>query len=159
MLKKIIIVLVIVVVAIQFIRPSKNQTPISEQAKSLFTLCPPSTQVHQILQKACLDCHSDSTSFYYWYTNIQPIGWWITWHIDDGKEGLNFSAFLDYSGKEQAKKLRTTKSAVNKGWMPLKSYTWTHKDAILTDGEKLAVAEWVDTCLRKIDSTANNDND
>ena len=68
-LKRVGITLVVVFAAIQFIRPAKNElaaATVNDITKMY--LVPDSVQ--KILDKACLDCHSDNTR-YPWYANIQ----------------------------------------------------------------------------------------
>src|SRR5659263_423444 len=70
--KKILTAIVIILLAMQFIRPDRN---IDNQASStdisgVFSV-PDSVKV--ILQNACYDCHSNNTR-YPWYVNIQPAG-------------------------------------------------------------------------------------
>jgi hypothetical protein len=38
--------------------------------------------------------------------------------------------------------MKQTADLVKKGEMPLNSYTWIHKDAILTDNEKSTLIGW-----------------
>ena len=56
---------------------------------------PVPVNVMQILRRSCYDCHSDST-VYPWYAEIQPVGWWLNSHIEDGKRGINFNRFGSY---------------------------------------------------------------
>jgi hypothetical protein len=51
--------------------------------------------VKLILAKACNDCHSNSTR-YPWYSEIQPVSWWLGDHVKDGKRHLNFNEFDGY---------------------------------------------------------------
>jgi hypothetical protein len=41
---------------------------------------------------------------------------------------------------------------VKEGEMPLKSYTWIHKDAILTDAEKNTLINWADGIIKDMES-------
>ena len=77
--KKILIVIVIVLLAIQFFRPDRN---IGSQASStdISAVVSVPDPVKVILQNACYDCHSNNTT-YPWYANIQPTGWWLAGHI------------------------------------------------------------------------------
>ena len=94
-----------------------------------------------ILKKACFDCHSNNT-VYPWYSHIQPIGFWLNNHINEGKEELNFSEFNSYENKKARKKMEKVISSQEKGWMPLSSYTLIHKDATLTSTEKTIIIDW-----------------
>ena len=138
--KKILIVIVIAFVAIQFFRPDRN---IDSQASSsdisgVFSM-PDSVKV--ILQNACYDCHSNNTR-YPWYVNIQPAGWWMTGHIEEAKDNLNFSEFGGYTPRKQISKLEGVAGVIEKDIMPLKSYKMMHKSARLSADEKNLVIGW-----------------
>jgi hypothetical protein len=155
MVKRILIILLVILLLIQFIRPERNILP-GSQPGSIMAIYPASAQVQGILEKACYDCHSNNTR-YPWYTNIQPVGWWLQHHINEGKGGLNFDEFRTYSTRKQAKKLEETVGLVKKGIMPLNSYTWIHKDAILSTQEKEALCAWADS-VAKVIQVARPDN-
>lgn len=140
MVKKILIVLLVVLVVIQFIRPEKNSTTaVSENDITAYYTVPENVQ--SILKKACYDCHSNNTE-YPWYANIQPLGWWLQDHINEGKEELNFSEFGTYSAKKAAHKMEEVGEMVEEGEMPLESYTLIHKDAVLTHEEAETLIKW-----------------
>jgi Haem-binding domain len=140
MVKKVGLVLLAIIVVIQFIRPSKNANA-SSGANDIANMYPMPDSVKLILAKACMDCHSDNTR-YPWYNNIQPVAWWLNDHITDGKRELNFSEFGTYKLLKQAKKLRKSVKELQEGEMPLDSYTWIHKDAVLSDAEKQTYIHW-----------------
>lgn len=140
MLKKILFVVVIIFVAIQFYRPARNISK-AVSTNDITNVHPPSSEVNNILQKACNDCHSNN-SYYPWYTNIQPFGMWIQDHIDEGKSELNFSEFKTYSPKRQAKKMHEIEEMIEENEMPLYSYTIIHQNAKLTDIEKQQLIAW-----------------
>lgn len=142
--KKIGLGILVVLVIIQFIRPSKN---ISEQLitdNDISKTFAMTDEVHQILIKKCYDCHSNST-VYPWYNNIQPVGWWLAAHVDEGKEELNFSEFKTYPEKKANHKMEELSEAVNEGWMPLDSYLWIHGDAKITEADKNVINAWIKT--------------
>lgn len=150
--KKVIIVLLVAFVAIQFIRPAKNIST-ATTVDDLNAMHPIPENVKQILAKACNDCHSNNTR-YPWYFNIQPVAWWMNDHIEEAKGKLNFSEFGKLPLAKQAKKLKGVAKEVEKGDMPLSSYTWEHKDAILTDAEKKIVIDWATNLSAQISSQA-----
>lgn len=137
------IILLIALVVIQFIRPAKNiaATPAEHHISKLYAV---PVDVEQTLIKACYDCHSYNTK-YPWYSNIQPAAWWLNDHIKDGKRHLNFDEFTNYRVAKQYKKLEECIEETKEGEMPLESYTIIHKDAVLTEAEKLAFATWCET--------------
>jgi hypothetical protein len=142
-LKRILLILLIGFIIIQFFRPKKNIAE-GPQPNNIANVYPVPENVKGILVKACNDCHSNNTR-YPWYNNIQPVAWWLADHVDEGKQELNFDEFAAYRPRRQYNKLEQSKNLMEKGAMPLDSYTWIHKDAKLTDEEKKAVADWVNS--------------
>lgn len=82
MLRKILIVLVLLLVILQFVRPERNLDN-SVNPNDIAVHYPVPENVQAILKKACYDCHSNYTH-YPWYTNIQPVGLWLQNHINEG---------------------------------------------------------------------------
>lgn len=148
MRKKIFIGIVLLLVVIQFIRPARNvsQGTTANDISKAYTVPP---AVDSIMQRSCNDCHSNNTH-YPWYANIQPVGWWLQMHVNDGKEELNFSTFLDYTPKLQHGLLKQSARLVQKNRMPLDNYTWMHKDAVLSDEDKKVFMAWADTLAANI---------
>jgi hypothetical protein len=126
----------------QFFRPQKNISPEVITADDISKTYAIPENVHQILVKKCYDCHSNNTH-YLWYYNIQPIGWWMAHHVNEGKQELDFSSFKTYSAKRANHKLENISKSVTEGWMPLDSYLWIHKDSKVTPEEKAAINAWV----------------
>ena len=134
--KKIIFAILAVLVLIQLFQPSKNDgtadTPRSISA---------SADVIQVLRTSCYDCHSNHTD-YPWYAYVQPVGWWLNHHVNEGKRELNFSEFSTYTLKRKLHKLKELRELVEEDKMPLGSYTLIHKNAILTDEQKALLIRW-----------------
>ena len=148
MIKKILLGLAVAVIAIQFVRPAKNLSP-AVGPNDITAMVAVPAEVQRVLARACYDCHSDNTR-YPWYAQVQPVGWWLASHIHDGKRHLNFSEFGAYDAKIAARKLRGVARTVNSGFMPLHSYTWIHRDAILTSAEKKLVADWAEAARAQL---------
>jgi len=143
MLKKTLFVLLVILIIIQFIRPARNiSNTVSSNDITLHFPVP--EDVLRILKRSCYDCHSNNT-VYPWYTNLQPVGWWLQYHINGGKRHLNYSEFSSYPVKKQYDKFKATVDEIKKGGMPLDSYLWIHKYAILTATEKVSVIKWADS--------------
>ncbi len=141
MIKKILLVLLVIFIVIQFIHPKKNINE-GQQANNIEVKYAVPADVKNVLQKACYDCHSNNTT-YPWYNNIQPVAWFLAKHVKDGKKELNFDEFVNTPLRRQYHKLEEVEEQVKEGEMPLKSYTIIHKDAVLTDTEKNALYAWV----------------
>ena len=146
-MKKIIlpVVLLLVVVA-QFIRPARNQGMVAGP-NFLGAKQPVPANVAKVLQRACYDCHSNSTT-YPWYADVQPVGWWLAWHVNDGRRHFNFSEFAAYPDKRAAHKLEEVVKEVKEGGMPLPSYTWMHPEARLSDDDKKLLMDWAQDLRR-----------
>ena len=141
-IKKILLALLVVFIAIQFIRPARN---VSNQVLpadiSKLVKIPDSVQI--ILENACYDCHSNNSN-YPWYVNIQPMGWLMANHIKEGKSELNFSEFGNYPARKQISKLTGIANSIKDDIMPLSSYKWMHKNARLDKDEKTLIINWVE---------------
>ena len=138
--KKVLIVLLVVFIIIQFFRPAKNvQTTISSNDIVAHMAVP--TNVQNILYKACYDCHSNTTT-YPWYAEVQPAAWWLDDHIKEGKKELNFNEFASFRLRRQFHKLEEITEVVKSKEMPLESYTVIHSDADLTQEERETLISW-----------------
>jgi hypothetical protein len=139
--KKIILgSLLVILITIQFIRPAKNQGEASGPEDITNSVNVPA-DVKNILVTSCYDCHSNYTN-HMWYENIQPIGWWIANHINEGKRELNFSVFNTYKDKRKAHKFEEIGEMVSEDEMPMSSYTWIHRKAKLNDEQKRLLINW-----------------
>jgi hypothetical protein len=153
MLRKILLALLVVLVIIQFIRPEKNQAAgVSPNDITAKYAVPANVQL--VLKRSCFDCHSNNTT-YPWYATIQPVAWWLSSHIDEGKEELNFSEFATYSPKKARHKLEEVGEAVTDGWMPLGAYLWIHHDARLKPEEAKLIADWASQLRSQIPAPAD----
>lgn len=142
MIKKILILLLVALVVIQFLHPKRNKAS-GDQPNYIGNVYTVPEDVKSILAKSCNDCHSNNTR-YPWYANVQPVDWWLTNHINDGKKELNFDLYTAKSLRYQYRKMEELVEQVKEGKMPLNSYLWMHKDAKLTDEEKNKLINWAD---------------
>lgn len=138
--KKILLALLIVFIAIQFIQPGHNTSGQVLPTDITRTVIVPDN-VLGIFKNACYDCHSSNTR-YPWYVHIQPIGWMMARHIRNGKDNLNFSDFGSYSQRKQFNKLRAIETSIKEASMPLPSYAIFHIDARLSTEDKKLITDW-----------------
>jgi hypothetical protein len=150
MLKKILLTLLVILVVIQFIHPSRNKAE-GIQPNYIGNAYVISSDIKTILEKACNDCHSNNTR-YPWYSKTQPIDWWLANHIEDGKKELNLDEYTNRNLRYQYHKLEEIAEQVREDKMPLDSYTWMHKDAKLTETEKKALIGWADSTRQVMES-------
>jgi hypothetical protein len=142
--KRILLILLVALVAIQFVRPAKNVS--TDKSKNVSTLYAVPVNVDAILTKACNDCHTNNT-IYPWYASVQPVTWWLDDHIKEGKKHLNFDEYSTYSLRKQFHKMEEVVEQVKEKEMPLNSYTWVHGDAKLTDEERVTLTTWAQSVM------------
>ncbi len=135
MLKNIFILLLLVLVISQFLRPDKNEASYDSIATFEEQAMVPQ-EVKTILQAQCYDCHSNVTR-YPWYMEVSPISHWMAHHIDEGKEHFNVSEWETYTDKRKLHKLEEFIEEIESKEMPLKPYTWIHGDLSSGDAQKL----------------------
>jgi hypothetical protein len=147
MIKKILkigfIVIVVIFVGMQAIRPTLSNPPVDEtqtiNARSQMT--PP---VAAILDRSCRDCHSNKT-VWPWYTQIAPVSWWLSDHVNEGRRDLNLSEWGKLAPDRQDRKLRQMCDEVQDGMMPLSSYLPMHPAAKLSEQDKKTLCDWTDS--------------
>lgn len=139
--KRILLVLLIVFIAIQFIQPAHNTSGQVLPIDITKTVSVPD-KVLDIFKNSCYDCHSNNTR-YPWYVYIQPMGWMMARHIKNGKKNLNFSEFGSYSLRKQVNKLRAIETSIKEESMPLSSYTIIHTDAKLSEEDRKLITDWI----------------
>lgn len=147
-MKKILIGLLVVLVAIQFFQIDKTN-PVADEKLDFLVMNNTSPEIATQIKASCYDCHSNQ-SVYPAYTYVQPVGWFVKNHIEEGKEHLNFSEFGNYSAKKQAHKLEESYEMIEKGEMPLSSYTIIHKEAVLDEAQQTALISYFKEIEKKI---------
>jgi len=150
MIKKILIILLVFFVIIQFFRPQKN-IHTSAQPNDISTLYAVTANVDSILVVACKDCHTNNTR-YPWYNNIQPVAWFLASHVEDGMRSFNINEFATYPTWRQYDKIAEVKKQIDKGEMPLSSYTIIHTDAKLTDAQKHTLIAWSENIKQQMEA-------
>jgi hypothetical protein len=142
-LRIVAIVALIALIVIQFFPKDLNRSETVLASDFIASYNPPK-EVEGILRASCYNCHSNNTE-YPWYNKIQPVNWYLQDHIDEAKSELNFSEFGDYSKKRKVHKLEELVKEVKNDKMPLESYTFIHRDAKLSDQDKKALMDWIET--------------
>lgn len=152
MKKKIGYILLAGLIIIQFFHPEKNINPTEAAAlNDISKVYAVPENVHSILKTSCYDCHSNNT-YYPWYNNIQPVAWWLNHHVEEGKRELNFNEFATYRIRRQYKKMEEVIDQLKEDEMPLSSYTLIHRDAKLSQDQKLVLSNWADAIRKDMES-------
>jgi hypothetical protein len=142
-MKKTLLILLLILIAIQFIRPEKTNPPVNEKT----TLKAPEN-VMEILKRSCYDCHSNET-VWPWYSNIAPLSWSIISHVNDGRKALNFSNWTKIDPKIKEKRIKRAIKTTANGMMPLSTYLWLHEDAKLSKEDKEVLKGWFEGVLER----------
>lgn len=152
MLKKITLGILLLLVAIQFVPYEKNLSndPQFDLTKSYHL----PDNVQTILKGACNDCHTNQST-YPWYASIEPVGYWLNHHIEDGKKDLNFSNFTKLPLRVQNHKFEEIIEMIEKKEMPLESYTYfgLHPEANLTEKERSELVNWAKDQMDRLAAT------
>lgn len=152
MLRKIGLVILVVLVAIQFIPYEKNEgKPAGHSISGSYDL---PENVNNLLINACNNCHSN-TSEYPWYASVEPIGYWLNSHIQDGKKDLNFDEFTNRPLAWQNHKMEEIAELVESKEMPLESYTYfgLHPEANLSDADRQVIIDWANAQMAYLKAT------
>jgi hypothetical protein len=140
MIRKVLIIVVVIFVIIQFIpsgRPDNNPVP----GKDLLDMVDASDDVVAILKSACYDCHSQQV-IYPWYSYVAPVSFLVSRDVREGREHLDFGLWGDLSKRKQIKALDEISEEVEAGEMPMKIYPIMHPDAKLTDAQRQQIIDW-----------------
>jgi len=139
-MKKILIGLLVLFIAIQFFQIDKTN-PVADEKLDFLVMHNTTPEIASQIKASCYDCHSNK-SVYPAYTYVQPIGWFVKNHIEEGKEHLNFSEFGSYTAKKQAHKLEECSELVEEAEMPLSSYTLIHDEAVLSKEQQTTLINY-----------------
>lgn len=148
--KKIMMVLLVAFVGIQFIPTERNQSDIVPVTDFMLVNKVPNN-IKSKLQVSCYDCHSNNTN-YPWYNKIQPVAWFLEDHINEGKAELNFSEWDSLSNRRKGSKLRSIIKQIESDKMPLSSYTIIHKEAVFSGTEKQDIISY----MKKLKDSISN---
>jgi hypothetical protein len=115
---------------LQLIRPSIPQKPPAAE------IAVPS-QIKQILEESCYNCHSDQTRLS-WFDEVQPGYSLVRYDVLTARQHLDFSTLGSEPAAVQRAALFEAVSMIQLGAMPLQRYTQLHPEAKVTP-EELAI--------------------
>ena len=130
-MKKLIIVIILVLIGIQFIPVERTNPPVKSDI-----LAP--SEIKAIFKKACYDCHSNETNWT-WYTKVAPISFLAVKDVNDGRKYLNFS---EWDLNKEAKIKEEIWDEIREEKMPPWQYKVFHSEAKLSLEEKDLLRNW-----------------
>jgi hypothetical protein len=110
--------------------------------------------VRAAIDRSCRDCHSEATHFP-WYSYVAPITSLVVGDVNQGREHLNLSRWNQYSLVRRERCLSEIANQVRDGGMPLRSYTWLHRDAALSPADIDAIFTWTQEERTRLISESN----
>ena len=157
-MKKVILfataVLIFALIVFQFFLPGLNQEEMT--ADHILKQENVPADIQQILENACLDCHSNNTR-YLWYHRVNPVAWMINNHVVTGKEELNLSEWGQKDVFDKIDMLDEMCTEIRDGKMPLKSYKAVHHDARLTAEQVNELCAWTEKLSEELLSKAEQE--
>jgi hypothetical protein len=108
---------------------------------------PPDVQA--IFDRSCKDCHSDET-VWPWYSRIAPASWLLVNHVRDGREKMNLSEWGAMDSDAAKDVLIEVCRQIKKGNMPVPSYTWIHRSAVLSPADVTTLCTWSNATRKTI---------
>lgn len=115
-LKWTLLVVAVVILAAQLIRPSRANPP-TDPSRTIAAQLGKSSAVVAVLDRSCNECHSNSTV---WpgYTEVAPLSWIAVRAIDEARQAVNFSEWANYSPEQQRQLLALSCAEASSGRMP-----------------------------------------
>jgi Haem-binding domain len=149
-LKRTVLIVAVVFVVIQVVRPSRTNPPIDPalEINSIHTVTP---AVSAIFARACDDCHSNRT-VWPWYSAVAPSSWLVAHDVNDGRSKMNLSEWASYPQDKRFHLLKGICEKVTRGKMPIATYTLIHTSARLTPGDVQTLCQWTKTPERTVPS-------
>jgi hypothetical protein len=133
-------ILLLIVVALQFVRPERTNPPVDPTARMQAHVQVPA-EVQAILDRSCHDCHTNETRWP-WYSAIAPMSFLLVHDVTEGRDELNFSEWSDYDEETAGKQLQHICEEVRHGDMPVKAYALVHRQAQLSPQDVERVCQW-----------------
>jgi hypothetical protein len=91
-----------------------------------------SPRTRELMVNACFSCHSNEVEWP-WYSNVAPMSWAISDHVEEGRDAVNYSEFATSRGEADE-----SIESIREGSMPPAFYTYfgLHSDADLSRSEQ-----------------------
>jgi hypothetical protein len=137
-LRRLALVLLVLFVVAQFIRPAKTNPPTNPSA-NLMTKAP--RDVAQIFDRSCRDCHSNETRWPL-YSQIAPMSWLVAYDVREGRDHFNYSEWTSIDSDDQDKLLGGVCSLTKRGRMPQWQYLVMHRSAKLSPADVTTLCTW-----------------
>ncbi len=146
MILKIGLAFVVLLAAIQLVRPARTNPPV-DPANTLDAKLKVDPAAAAILERSCKDCHSNRT-VWPWYSSYSPVSWLLTHDVNEGRDKMNMSEWGSYDAAESHTLLNHMCEEVTEGEMPPRIYTVAHSGTTLTPTDVKTICDWTMTAPR-----------
>jgi Haem-binding domain len=147
MVKRVVLVLFVLFLAMQLYRPARTNPP-TDATRRLRTRVAVPADVGDILDRACHDCHSNETRWP-WYSHVAPLMWGVAWDVNEGRRHWNLSDWR-FSTEEGADLLDEMCTEVKRATMPLPRYVWLHPEARLRAQDVQRLCAWTNEAIDEL---------
>lgn len=127
----------------QFV-PAGTRNPTSMPAQSIYATQTVPGAVRSVFENSCNDCHSNQTRWP-WYSRVAPLSWMIAHDVHAGRKHFNLSEWGSYTGRQKEEKLESICEQITNGDMPDSKYAFVHRKVRLTQDQRDAVCDWVES--------------
>ena len=124
----------VLAIGIQLVPVDRSNPPVG-------TVIDPPAEVERVMRAACWNCHSNETEWP-WYAHVAPVSWYVTDHVRDGREDLNFTEWPAGDADEVRDLAEEVGEQIEADAMPPTTYRWMHPGARLTEEEKQILLDW-----------------
>lgn len=148
MRKRIAIVTLVLLVAIQLIPVARTNPAVNARSSLLASGALP-VGVSAILQRSCQDCHSNRTTWP-WYSHVAPVSWVVASDVNGGRRHMNLDEWGSYNLEKKQSRLTKICEELKSGDMPDTKYTLIHRGAKLTDQQRTTLCDWAEATRKAL---------
>lgn len=124
----------VLLIGIQLVPVDRSNPPVR-------TVIDAPEEVERVLRDACWSCHSNETRWP-WYGYVAPVSWFLSDHVHDGREDLNFTEWPAGDAEEVQDLAEEVGEQIEADAMPPTTYRWMHAEARLTEEERQVLLDW-----------------
>jgi hypothetical protein len=153
--RPLLVLLVVVLgffVLLQAVRPERTNPPVDPANKLDAHLTVP-PDVAAILNRSCRDCHTNDTRWP-WYSHVAPASLLLSHDVREGRDEMNLSEWADYDAETMDEQLAEICQQVRDGAMPLRPYTWLHREASLSSRDVELLCAWTEQARAEVKARA-----
>ncbi|HKV25089.1 MAG TPA: heme-binding domain-containing protein [Candidatus Acidoferrum sp.] len=148
MIKRLAILTIVILAAIQFIPVAKTNPPV-DAARTLWANAGVPADISATLQRSCQDCHSNRT-VWPWYSHVAPVSWVVANDVHGGRRHMNLDEWNSYSLEKKQSRLTKVCEELKSGEMPDSKYLWIHRGARLTPQQRTALCDWAEATRKTL---------